>query len=212
MTGTALDVLARIRQVRATSRPRPGERCDLCAQAIPDEHGHLVHLETRNLKCACRPCYLLFTAQGTGRYVAVPDRYLRLEGLVVTDGQWDRLQIPVGVAFFFHNSELGQTVAFYPSPAGATESLLPMEAWAEVAAGHPALDTLEPDVEAALLRGPRPGHDDPTECFIVPIDACYELVGHLRLLWKGFDGGTEANRAMAGFFDRVRSRAKVASR
>ena len=32
--------------------------------------------------------------------------------------------------------------------------------------------------------------DGGAECFIVPIDACYELVGHLRRLWRGFDGGT----------------------
>ena len=27
----------------------------------------------------------------------------------------------------------------------------------------------------------------------MPIDACYELVGHLRRLWRGFDGGREAH-------------------
>jgi hypothetical protein len=42
----------------------------------------------------------------------------------------------------------------------------------------------------------------------VPIDACYELVGHLRRLWRGFDGGTEANRQLDEFFDDLRARAQ----
>jgi hypothetical protein len=44
----------------------------------------------------------------------------------------------------------------------------------------------------------------------VPIDVCYELVGELRRLWKGFDGGTEAHAALDAFFDRVRAKAKPA--
>ena len=40
----------------------------------------------------------------------------------------------------------------------------------------------------------------------MPIDACYELVGELRRLWKGFDGGTEARDAMDAFFARLRER------
>lgn len=206
----ALDVLARIRQTRPSTRPRPGERCDLCTEAIPDEHSHLVHLETRNLSCACRACYLLFTVPGAGRYLAVPDRYTSLEGVELTEGQWDRLQIPVRIAFFFRNSQLGHTVAFYPSPAGATESLLSLDAWEEIAASHPALGSVAPDVEAVLARGPQRDGAGQAECFIVPIDACYELVGHLRRLWKGFDGGTEAREAMESFFARVRARAKPA--
>jgi hypothetical protein len=46
------------------------------------------------------------------------------------------------------------------------------------------------------------------DAFLVPIDACYELVGELRRLWKGFDGGTEAREAMDAFFERLRERAR----
>ena len=38
------------------------------------------------------------------------------------------------------------------------------------------------------------------EAYLVPIDACYELVGQLRRLWRGFDGGTEASDALDAFF------------
>ena len=41
----------------------------------------------------------------------------------------------------------------------------------------------------------------------MPIDACYELVGHLRRLWRGFDGGREAHEAIDAFFAGLRGRA-----
>ncbi len=199
----ALRVLQRIRQPKP--RPRPGEVCDLCGETIPDEHSHLVDLTARSLSCSCRPCALLFTNPGAagGRYRPVPERHRAVPGLMVSPGQWDRLQIPVSVAFFFFNSEQGRVAAFYPSPAGATESLLPLDIWEELVAANPVLATLEPDVEALLARAER---DRAAEYYLVPIDACYELVGHLRRLWRGFDGGQEAKGALDAFFERVRSR------
>jgi len=98
-------------------------------------------------------------------------------------------------------------VALYPSPAGATESLLPLDAWADLAAAHPELTTMAPDVEALLVRGER---GLAPECYLVPIDACYELVGRLRTTWRGFDGGSEAHDELAAYFDRVRRRARPA--
>ena len=203
----ALAVLQRLRESRPRPVPRAGEHCELCTEPLAGrEHGHLVDLEARRLLCACRGCYLLFTPEGAGggHYRAVPDRYLALSGVRLSPAQWDALQIPVSVAFFFVNSALDRVAAFYPSPAGATESLLPLETWDELVAAHPALATLEPDVEALLVRT----EGDVSACFLVPIDACYELVGHLRRLWRGFDGGREAHEALDGFFDRVRARAR----
>lgn len=211
---TANPLFSVLRQVRTPPGPEPdaaraGERCELCTEPIPAEHGHLVDLEVRSLLCACRGCYLLFTAEGAGgrRYRAVPDRYLAFPDHPLTAAQWEALQIPVGVAFFFINSSLERVAAFYPGPAGATESLLPLETWEEVTADHPGLATIEPDVEAVLVRSEvgETGGD----CFVVPIDACYELVGELRKLWRGFDGGREANDALDAFFERVRTRARA---
>ena len=212
-------------------KPRPGERCELCAQLIPDEHNHVVDLESRSLMCACRPCYLVFSPRGSGgsRFRAVPDRFISFADFTLSSAQWDALQIPVGVAFFFMNSSLDHIAAFYPSPAGATESMLSLDSWDEIVAANPALATLQPDVEAFLVRsadrqsadvqqhaigsGAAGGNGDGTvraECFLVPIDVCYELVGELRRLWKGFDGGTEAHAALDAFFDRVRDKARPA--
>ena len=146
-----------------------------------------------------------------------PTAIVSFPDFTLTAAQWDALQIPVGVAFFFVNSTLEQIAAFYPSPAGATESLLPLDSWNEIVAANPELTTLRPDVEAFLVRGGE--HRSGTvqalgqperqpECFLVPIDVCYELVGELRRLWKGFDGGTEAHDALDAFFDRVRAKSQ----
>lgn len=211
MTQAAPDPLAVLQRLRGPSRlpaVRAGERCELCGEEIRDEHSHLVDKTSRNLMCACRGCYLLFTPDGAGggRYLAVPERYLRFSGFELSAAQWDSLQIPVSVAFFFVNSELGRVAAFYPGPAGATESLLPLDVWDELVAANPALEGMCPDVEAFLVRA-APGGGG-TECYLVPIDACYELVGQLRRLWRGFDGGREAHQELDSFFERVRAKAR----
>jgi Family of unknown function (DUF5947) len=194
--------------MQARPRARAGESCELCAVAIADEHQHLVNVESRSLLCVCRPCYLLFSNSGAGggKYRIVPERRLFLRHMRISDGQWDALQIPVAIAFFFHNSSLGRTVAFYPSPAGATESLLPLDTWEELLRANPLLAGMAPDVEA-LLTYKRPSG---CECYLVPIDACYELVGRIRQHWKGFQGGTEAWQAIDAFFAGLRARSAEA--
>jgi hypothetical protein len=191
--------------VPARPREHAGERCELCAQPIVEHHSHLVDTENRNLLCACRACYLLFTHQGAagGKYRAVPERYLQLSEPVLTEDQWEQAQIPVNLAFFFFNTSLGRTVAFYPSPAGATESLLSLETWQEVERTNPVLAGLTPDVEALLVYKRPAGF----EGYVVPIDACYELVGIVRQHWKGFHGGEEAWQAIETFFTSLRERA-----
>jgi len=200
-----LAVLRRIR--RPPVRPRPGERCDLCDEVVPDDHSHLVDLESRRLLCVCGPCALLFAGEGAGgrRLRAVPDRYVELGAEGLSPAEWDGLEIPVSIAFLFVNSTLGRTIACYPGPAGATESMLPLGTWEDIVAAHGALDALEPDVEALLVHMDRACQ----ESFVVPIDVCYELVGHLRTLWHGFDGGEPARRHLDGFFDVLRARATV---
>ena len=208
MTTDALTVIRRIRASASVPAPQPGTVCELCGEPIFDEHGHLVDLERRNVLCSCRGCYLLFTPDGSGgaRFRAVPDNYRSLPDVRLSPVLWDSLQIPVSVAFLFYNSTLERVAAFYPSPAGATESLLPLEAWEEVVAANPELGALNPDVEALLVRvDPRTNE---AECHLVPIDACYELVGQFRRLWKGFDGGAEVHAALDAFFSRVRDRAE----
>jgi Family of unknown function (DUF5947) len=193
------------------------ERCELCAADVPAEHGHVADLESSTLVCACRACYLLFTQSNAmqGRYRAIPDRYVSDPGRVPTPAQWDALEIPVGLAFFLTAVAAGvagaageeRVTAFYPSPAGATECILDLAAWQQLTQEYPLLGAAAPDVEAVLIsRG-----DAGVECFVVPVDACYELAGRMRLQWRGFDGGTEARASIAEFLDRVRSRARLLS-
>ena len=195
-------VLARFLGTRAP--PTPGEACELCGEPVPDDHRHVVDLERRGLLCACQACSLLFTdiAPGQGRYRTVPDRYLGVAPFTVPAQAWAALQIPVGMAFVVANSQLGRTVAFYPSPGGATESELPLDAWGDVVAANPGLDGAEPDVEAVLLRTTL----EQQECYVVPVDRCYELVGVLRMHWRGFDGGQEVREHIERFFTDVRTR------
>ncbi|MEW2167005.1 DUF5947 family protein [Streptomyces sp. NPDC007084] len=191
-----------------TRRPPPvGERCDLCGEPLPAEHRHLVDTARRSLKCACPPCHLLFTRPGAGqgRFRAVPGRYLTDPGFELAEADWNRLQIPVALAFFFRNSDLDRLAAFYPSPAGATESELDPRTWDTVLGRGRLAALLEPDVEALLLHH-EPG--TPVTCTLVPVDVCYELVGRMRLHWKGFDGGAEARADIAEFFERITAAAR----
>jgi len=60
-----------------------------------------------------------------------------------------------------------------------------------------------------LVRTPGRGSGD-VSCHLVPIDACYELVGQLRSVWRGFDGGQDARAKIDGFFAMVAKRSKPA--
>ena len=188
-------------------RPAAGEACEMCAAPVGDDHRHVVDLERRALLCACRGCALLFErTDGDGRYRTVPDRYLRVEAFMLPPPAWAALQIPVGLAFIVTNTSLGRPVAFYPSPGGATEADVPPDGWNAIVDANPELVDVEADVEAVLVRA-----DTPASCFVVPVDRCYELVGALRLHWRGFDGGAEVREHMAAFFDDVERRAGGAS-
>ncbi|ORW93359.1 hypothetical protein AWB92_13500 [Mycobacterium sp. IEC1808] len=204
---TPYDVLARIRSERTAPEPA-AERCEMCSEIIPDEHQHVVNVGARQLMCVCRACYLLFTDTGAElRYRSVPDRYLAFSDFALDRRAWEALQIPVGVAFFFTNSALGRTVAFYPGPAGATESELDLEAWNAIGGADPRVALLTDDVEALLVRVDDESESADPQSYLVPIDACYEFVGRLRMLWRGFDGGQEARAFIDDFFARVAARA-----
>jgi hypothetical protein len=190
-----LGALAALRR-RAKKREEQ-ERCDLCSAPVAPDHRHLVEVKNRQIACACGACALLFPAQANARYKEVPRDVQRLESFSLTDAQWDGLSIPINIAFFLRNSVQGKMVAFYPSPAGATESLLELDLWNELAGDV----TLRDDVEALVVNRLRPPH----EYYILPIDHCYRLVGLIRTKWRGLSGGAEVWEAIEGFFGERRN-------
>ncbi len=181
---------------RFVRAPSPVETCELCGAALTEQHTHLLQLSDRQILCACDPCAILFNHQEGTRFRRVSRRLLGLTDFQLADSRWDELLIPVGMAFFFYNSTEERVVALYPSPAGATESLLSLEAWQGIVADNPVLAGMEPDVEALLVNRIR-GRQD---YYLAPIDECYRLVGLIRMGWRGLAGGKEVWQQIDSFF------------
>lgn len=204
-TDTRVPIEALRRLARKPAPPALVEHCELCGVALPPEHRHLLDRTSTTLACACRACALLFEREGAagGKYLAVPQRHLILGDFRMSDEQWDDLMIPVGMAFIYVSTTARRAVAYYPSPAGATESLLDLAHWETLVEENPILTSLMTDVEALLVNRLR----DARDYYLVPIDACYQLVGIIRTTWRGLSGGEEVWRAIAAFFASLRDRA-----
>jgi hypothetical protein len=206
------EAVARMRalaQTGAAPSPQGGqrasaqERCDLCHTTIPDDHRHLLHLEERRIVCACEACWALHS--GAPEYRPTGMRTLWLEGFECDAETWGAFQIPIGLAFFMRSTVSGGIVAFYPSPAGATESELSLEAWDRLVVRNAVLEGLEPDAEALIVNR----LSEPPEYVIAPIDDCYALVGLIKSRWEGISGGSALREAVPQFFERLRTHALV---
>ena len=175
------------------------ERCELCSAPVGEKHAHVVELAAHELRCACSACAVLFR-DSRSRFRTVPDRVLTLR--TVEDADWTRLEVPVQLAFLVRR---GGWVAVYPSPAGPVEAELSPDATSALEALVPGARNVEQEVEAIFLSRPRNGR---VRCFLVPVDACYELVGQVRKSWRGFDGGDQAHAAIDAFVARLAAVAK----
>ena len=191
-----------VTNVQRFVRPREvaEERCELCSVPIATDHRHLVEPAKRRLLCVCRGCATLLGNRDDDRYRAVPEYARPLENFHMTDAEWDAFGIPIGLAFFVRSTPDKRIVAFYPGPAGPTESLLDLQAWVKLVADNPLLADLEPDSEALLVNRVR----NAREYFQAPIDRCYALVGLIRTKWRGLSGGDEVWKAIDGFFAELR--------
>jgi hypothetical protein len=205
----AFGVLRQFTRSRSTAS-RAVEHCELCSAALHHDHPHLVDLANHQILCACDACALLFDGLEKSRYKRVSRGSEYLPNFEMSDGQWGSLMIPINMAFLFRSSVEGRIVALYPSPAGAVESLLPLDAWADVAEQNPVLHRLKPDIEALLVN--RVGHAHglrDAEYYIAPIDECYKLVGLIRANWKGLSGGAEVWTEVGRFFMELRAKSEV---
>ncbi len=183
-------------------RSSTAERCELCSAELSSVHQHLLDPKTRQVICSCDACAVLFCGQNGAHYLRVPRRVRSLYDFQMSDLQWESLMIPINLAFFYRDSAADRVIAMYPSPAGAIESLLNLESWTEIAAGHTALQKMEADVETFLVN--RVGGD--AEYYIVPIDECYRLIGLIRMHWRGLSGGGEVWKEIHHFFSDLRAR------
>jgi Family of unknown function (DUF5947) len=183
------------------------ERCEMCSNELSADHQHLIEPAARKLICSCDACAILFSGHGGAKFKRVPRRVRFLPNFQMTDGQWDSLMIPIEMAFLFLSTPHGKVVAFYPSPAGATESLLSLETWNDVVQENPILNEMEPDVEALLVNRVGSGRGIRPEFYVVPMDECYKLVGLIRMHWRGLSGGTEVWREVGAFFAGLKSKA-----
>ena len=207
------EMLARMRQMAqagADSR-RDGpfasaqERCDLCHTTIPDDHRHMLHLVDRRIVCTCEACWAL--RSGDAEYRPSGMRIVWLEDFRCAEETWAAFAIPIGLAFFMRSTVTDSIVAFYPSPAGATESELTLEAWQPLVQANPVLTQLEADAEALVVNR----LSDPAQFAIVPIDQCYALVGLIKSRWEGISGGSAIETAVPEFFAALRARAVPAA-
>jgi len=198
--------LRRLRPVEAPPSPvaRPDdEQCELCPLTIAAKHRHLLHLDERRILCVCETCWAV--RSGDAEFRPVGNRTLRLDEFALTDEQWASFQIPIGLAFFMVSTVSGTVIGLYPSPAGATECELELEAWERLCAENPALADIEADAEALLVNRLA----DPPQHVIAPIDVAYQLVGVVKSSWEGISGGSATEEAVAGFFAGLRERALV---
>jgi hypothetical protein len=187
------------------------ERCEMCSQGLPVEHDHLVEPARHKLMCACTACAILFDGQVNGQYKRVPRVIEFLQDFEMSEGQWDTLRIPIEMAFFLLSSPQGKMIALYPSPAGAIESLLPLDTWEEISQANPALNRMKADVVALLANRVGSDRGSQPEYYLVPIDECYKLVGLIRTHWRGLSGGTEVWREIRAFFGQLKKQSGIKS-
>jgi len=184
-------------KLRRLARPQ-NEQCAYCSAGIASTHRHLLEIASKKIICVCDSCALLFQNLIGDRRL-IPRDSRALPGFQMTDAEWESLGLPIGLAFFYRSSVARKVVAMYPSPAGGTEWLLPLRSWQKLEASNPILAELETDVEALLVN--RLG--TAREYYVTPIDVCFELVGLIRLHWRGFSGGEEVFQKLGEFFSKV---------
>jgi hypothetical protein len=197
--GNLIKTLRRFRQPQAIQ-----EHCDFCSAGLSSHHRHLLEISNSRIVCTCDPCAIRFQDVVGGRFKLIPRDLWRLPELSLPDLEWENLALPINLAFFFYSTPEKKMKALYPSPAGATESLLPLAAWNSLAERNPRLATMQSDVEAFLVN--RVGTK--REYYVVPIDVCFELVGLIRMHWRGLSGGDAVWQQVETFFARVSANAR----
>jgi len=204
------NLISNLRRLRPTEAPPPvapvgrgDEQCELCTLSLAPKHRHLLHLDERRILCVCETCWAV--RSGDAEFRPVGNRVVWLEDFALSPEQWASFQIPIGLAFFMLSTVSGGVIGLYPSPAGATECELELEAWERLCEDNPVLASLEADAEALVVNRLA----EPPQHAIVPVDVAYQLVGVVKASWEGISGGRATEQAVAEFFEGLRERALV---
>jgi hypothetical protein len=183
--------------------------CELCPSGLSVDHRHLLNLDERRIVCVCETCWSVHS--GDAEYRPTGSRTLWLDDFEMPEDVWADFDMPTGLAFLMRSSVTGSMIALYPSPAGATECELPLDAWGRLVARNPVLERLEPDAEALVVnRLAKAGGGDGGLYVIVPIDQCYRLVGAIKESWEGISGGDAVDACVRAMFTTMRERATAA--
>jgi hypothetical protein len=203
---TSIGTFRRLAKQAGAASAAALERCELCSARIPTQHRHVLEVAAHDVHCVCSSCSVLFDRNGAsqGRYRLIPERRLALPDFDLSDAHWQRLRVPVKMAYLVRDSAEGQPVVFYPSPAGAARAVLEPAVWEDLVERNLILRTLQPDVEALLVNRLRGAH----EHYLTPIDDCYRLVGIIRTTWRGLSGGSAVWAHVDDFFDTIRARSR----
>ncbi len=141
---------------------------------------------SRQLVCACAGCMVSAGNRSDTPYRRVPRHVYALPDFQLSDAQWDELAIPVGMAFFFRSTPATRVLGVL-SQSGRSNRIYArvLAHGARSCAPIRCSTAMQPDVEALLVNRLA----NAREYYLVPIDRCYELVGLMRIHWRGLAGG-----------------------
>ena len=192
-------------------RPGAGERCEMCAEPIADEHEHVVDLARRSAACApagratcCSPTDGA-AAGATGR---CPTATAPFADCTLPAGT--TLQIPVGAGVLLPQLGAGPDGRVLPGPGRGHRVRAAARRLGPVVGRQPAAGDARARRRGAA--GARRAATAGSSCYLVPIDACYELVGQLRTLWRASTAARRRTRRSTPFFDAGRRSAAESPR
>lgn len=152
------------------------ERCDFCNAAIGGFHPHLFEPRDRRLSCACPACATLFPSSADTKYRRVASRAERLEGVDLTEDDWQSLGIPVGLSYVTRSLVHDAVFAVHPNRGGATETRVSVAAWGGLVSKHPKLGRVAPELEGVLLSS----IGRASFAAVLSVDLFHAFVGQLR--------------------------------
>ena len=176
------EMISRLRGLHAAPTPRPGRAARTprsatsAAPSCPPTTATCSSSSERRILCACEPCWALRSGDPDCARPAAGSSGSTTSRCPTSSGRSCRSRS--GSPSSCARRSPKPSSPSIPSPAGATESELDLDAWEELERLNPVADRdLEPDAEALIVNRMA----DPHEYVIAPIDECYRLVGAIKI-------------------------------